>query len=74
MSGLILEEVERFEKLEPPDQRVLLFKNIVIIQQDVEKLKSRKWWNTGASAIGGVFGGFMAMITYLKFWANKFVP
>ena len=68
MNGLIIKEVEQFKKLEPPDQRVLLFENVVTVKQDIEKLKSRKWLNTGASAVGGVFGGFFAIIVKLKFW------
>lgn len=68
MNGLIIKEVEQFKKLEPPDQRVLLFENVVTVKQDIEKLKSRKWWNTGASAGGGIFGGFLAMILKLAFW------
>jgi len=68
MNGLIIKEVEQFKKLEPPDQRVLLFENVVTVKQDIEKLKSRKWLNTVASAVGGVFGGFFAIIVKLKFW------
>jgi len=65
---MLIKEVEDFESLPPEKQRVLLFKNVVEVKDDVKQLKARKWLNTGASAVGGVFGGFFAIIVKLKFW------
>ena len=63
-----MKEVEDFESLPSEKQRVLLFKNVIEVKDDVKKLKARKWLNTGASAIGGIGGGFFAMLVKMKFW------
>ena len=68
MNGLTIREIEDFKTVPPEEQRVLLFKNVVEVKEEVKQLKARKWLNTGASAVGGVFGGFFAMIVKLKFW------
>lgn len=65
---MLIKEVEDFESLPPEKQRVLLFKNVVEVKDDVKKLKSRKLWNTGASAGGGIVGGFIAMVLKMAFW------
>ena len=37
----------------------------------ITKIESHKWWNKAASASGGIIGGMIAVITYLKFWMPK---
>lgn len=34
-----------------------------------QKIEKRKWWNAGASAGGGIVGGFIAMLLKFKFWS-----
>jgi hypothetical protein len=78
-NGLFIKEVEDFETLPPEKQRVLLFRNVLEIREQkgcqIEKcedrfknIEKRKWWNTAASAGGGIIGGFTAMIVKFKFW------
>lgn len=36
-------------------------------QSRLEKIEKRKWVNTGAAAAGGLLGGFLAIVSALKF-------
>ena len=38
------------------------------VEEDVDKLKKRKWLNTGASGIGGIIGGIIAVVGKSLFW------
>lgn len=77
--GLKITRSEQFATLPTEEQRMALFENVVdikellseqVVQCDgrFKKIEQRKWVNTVASAGGGLIGGFISMITYLKFW------
>lgn len=81
-SGLTIktvETVEEFLQLPTELQRAALFENMLKIKKQkscqidncedrFKTIEKRKFWNAAASAGGGVVGGFIAMITYLRFW------
>jgi len=68
LNGMQIKEVEIFKSMPLEKQIVVLFKNVVEVKDDVKKLKARKWLNTGASATGGIVGGFVAMLLKTAFW------
>jgi hypothetical protein len=55
-----------FEKATNGTKLNLLFDISVETRNDVKALKKRKKFDTGVSAVGGVFGGFMAAVAALK--------
>ena len=67
-NGISLKDPEDFKDLPPEKQRVIMFKNIIEVKDDVKRLKQRKWLNTGASAGGGFMGGFVAILMKMWFW------
>ena len=63
-----------FKKLDSTDQNWIILKTFhsqtqecdqrfCAVENEINKIKARKWIHTGASAIGGFIGGIMAVVS-----------
>jgi len=72
-NSIKIRDPEIFKTLPVEQQRLVFFENLIEIQKHFseqvgscndrfKKIEKRRWWNTAASGIGGVIGGFVAMV------------
>ena len=66
MNGKYEIDENTFKAMSGDDQAWIMFTTFneyrVTMETRVKKLEKAKWWNTAASAVGGVFGGIIAVI------------
>ena len=59
---------ETFKKANQLTKLNLLFDIVIQTRDDIEIIRGRKWFNTSASFIGGIIGGFTAITAKWAFW------
>jgi hypothetical protein len=70
-NGMKIDE-DQFRKLPVEEQRVVMYRALMKQFEHCDgrfkKIEGRKLVSAGASAGGGIIGGFLAMILKLAFW------